>query len=186
MTADRDRELVDAVHAQVLAHHPAGARETASREEILDALERLPRPLDEDADRRHVTGSAIIVSERGVLLLVHRRLGFWMQPGGHLDPGETPDAAAARETREETGLRARHPADGPQLVHVDVHEAAAHHVHLDLRYLLVAPPTDPSPPPGESQQVQWFSWEEAFTVGDESLHAALAAARPLAEELVGR
>jgi len=185
MPADGDRALVRAVRAQVVAHAPADAREQASRDEILDALDRLPSPLDEHADPRHVTGSAIVVSERGVLLLVHRRLGFWMQPGGHVDPGEAPWDAAARETREETGLDARHPDAGSRLVHVDVHEAAFRHEHLDLRYLLLVPPDDPAPPPRESQQVRWFAWDEAFTVGDESLHAALAAARPLAMALVG-
>ena len=40
---------------------------------------------------------------RGILLLVHRRLGIWLQPGGHVDPGETPWEAARRETVEETG-----------------------------------------------------------------------------------
>ena len=148
------------------------------------ALDRLAAPFDEHADLMHVTGSAIVAGRRGVVLLVHRRLGFWMQPGGHVDPGEAPWEAARRETREETGLAAVHPADGPRLVHVDVHQAARGHTHLDLRYLLLAPDRDPTPAPGESQEVRWFDWDEAFTVGDESLHGALVAARPLARRLV--
>src|SRR5688500_10821251 len=39
-----------------------------------------------------------------VLLHWHRRLGLWLPPGGHIDPGELPDEAAVRETLEETGL----------------------------------------------------------------------------------
>jgi hypothetical protein len=57
-------------------------------------------------------------------------------------------------------------------------------VHLDLRYLLLAPDADPAPPAHESQAVRWFAWDEAFTVGDESLHHALSAARPLARRFV--
>lgn len=47
-------------------------------------------------------------SSRTGLLLVQRRYdpdaGRWALPGGHLDPGETDQAAAARECREETGV----------------------------------------------------------------------------------
>ena len=45
-----------------------------------------------------------------------------------------------------------HPPGGPRLIHVDVHDAAHGHTHLDLRYLLVAPDRDPAPPPGESPE----------------------------------
>ncbi len=183
MTIDDPAVLVAAVRAAVTAHPGGDAREARSRAEILDALDRLAAPFDEHADPVHVTGSAIVAGRRGVVLLVHRRLGFWMQPGGHVDPGEAPWEAARRETLEETGLAAVHPADGPCLVHVDVHRAARGHTHLDLRYLLLAPDRDPTPAPGESQDVRWFDWDEAFAVGDESLHGALVAARPLARRL---
>jgi 8-oxo-dGTP pyrophosphatase MutT (NUDIX family) len=103
----------------------------------------------------------------------HRRLGIWLQPGGHLDPGETPWEAAVREASEETGLPLRHPLAGPRLVHVDVHPAAAGHVHLDLRYLVETSDHEPRPPPGESQEVRWFAWPEALALADEGLAGAL-------------
>ena len=43
------------------------------------------------------------------LLILHRRLGVWLPPGGECNPGETPAEAAARELFEETGLRGRFP-----------------------------------------------------------------------------
>ena len=69
---------------------------------------RLARPFDEHADPVHVTGSAFIVGPRGIVLLRHRRLGIWVQPGGHVDAGETPWDGARREAVEETGLPVRH------------------------------------------------------------------------------
>lgn len=142
-------------------------------------LDRLEDPFDRHADPTHVTASAIVVGDRGVVLHRHRRLHRWMQPGGHLDPGETPAEAMVRECAEETGLCVHHPPGGPTLVHVDVHPAANGHVHLDLRYLVWAPDEEPVPGPGESRDVAWFSWEDGLTVADEALVGALRSARRL-------
>ena len=166
------------VHA-ITDHVPGDNREALARAAVLDALARLPRPFDRHADLTHVTGSAVVVGRRGVLLLRHRRRHRWLQPGGHGDPGESPDVAAVRETAEETGLGAVHPAGGPVLVHVDVHTAADDHVHLDIRYLLLGPDADPAPPPGESQEVAWFPWEDAAELADDALAGALRTARRL-------
>ena len=154
-------------------------REALSKAIVLEELERLDRPFDEGADPTHVTASAIVVGQRGVVLHRHRRLYRWLQPGGHIEPGESPEVAVVRECVEETGLAVAHPVDGPTLVHVDVHPAARGHVHLDLRYLLTAPDDDPSPGPGESQEVAWFMWDEAVAMADDALAGALESARRL-------
>lgn len=137
----------------------------------------LPQPLDEHADPTHVTGSAVVLDHRGhVLLHRHKRLGLWLQPGGHLEPGETPAQAARRETREETGVDGAHPPAGPHLVHVDVHEGPRGHVHLDLRYLLLADAQALRPGAGESPDVAWLSPKEARRRADRSFTSALDAA----------
>jgi 8-oxo-dGTP pyrophosphatase MutT (NUDIX family) len=169
--------LWTAVHGAVSSRVPADDREVDARERFLAELERLPFPFSEDADPTHVTASAIVVGARGTVLHVHRRMGGWFQPGGHVEAGETPWDAAVRESVEETGLPVRHPDGGPELVHVDVHDAPRGHLHLDLRYRLLAPDDDPVPAPGESQEARWFSWEEADEVADQSLRNALRAAR---------
>jgi 8-oxo-dGTP pyrophosphatase MutT (NUDIX family) len=172
------RHLVAAVRVDVAARVPADARETWSCRQTLAYLDWLPAPLDEHADPTHVTGSAIVVDGDGrVLLHRHKRLGRWLQPGGHLDPGEHPADAAVRETREETGLTAAHPPGGPRLVHVDVHEGPRGHLHLDLRYLLRADGTARlAPADGESPDVAWFAAAEAVGRGDASVAAAIRAA----------
>jgi 8-oxo-dGTP pyrophosphatase MutT (NUDIX family) len=175
--------LVEGARDEVEFHWAADRREERSRTRILDALARLPRPFDKGADLEHVTGSAVVVGRRGTVLHRHKRLGRWLQPGGHLEPGEGPWDAALRESQEETGLSLHHPLEGPRLLHLDVHEAAEGHIHLDFRYLLLAPDEEPTPPPGESPEARWYSWEAALAMADDALVGALDVARKQPEAL---
>ena len=165
------------IRALVTARVPADERESSSRGRFLAELDRLPEPCSEAAGPVHVTASAIVVGRRGTVLHRHRRLGRWLQPGGHVEAGEDPAAAAIRETVEETGLAVTHPAGGPRLVHVDVHDGGRGHTHLDLRFLVVAPDADPAPGPGESPDVAWYDWDAAAAIADDALIGALRAAR---------
>lgn len=159
--------------ASLATHVPFDARESASLIRIRAALSWLRDPFAEDADPWHVTASAIVVDEHGrVLLHRHKALGIWMQPGGHLDPGETPGQAVLREVTEETGLTATHCSDTP--FHVDVHEGPRGHVHLDIRWLLETDGTARlQPGPGESPDVAWFDLAEALELADAGLRGAL-------------
>ncbi|MEK6220788.1 MAG: NUDIX hydrolase, partial [Chloroflexota bacterium] len=48
--------------------------------------------------------STIVFNENNqVLLMLRRDFRVWTLPGGRIDPGETPQEAAVRESQEETG-----------------------------------------------------------------------------------
>ncbi len=169
---------------------PADEEEARHRARILSFVRRHRDPFDRRLAEGHLTGSAITVSADGrrVLLLHHRKLGRWLQPGGHAEPGETSgEQVALREATEETGIAglALHPT-APRPLDVDVHDIPARdaepaHAHLDLRYLVVAPPAPvASPDRAELEALSWVAWEEASTLGpDAGLRRALAKARAI-------
>ena len=163
------------------AHRPVDAREQESIDTFVHIAPSLADPANENADPVHVTASAIVVTDAGdkVALHLHKRLNMWLQPGGHIEEGETPADGALREAAEEIGVPVRHHADGGLLFHVDVHPGPKGHTHLDLRYLVRAPEVVPQPAEGESKEVGWFSWDEAVAMADAGLVGALAAARAL-------
>lgn len=169
--------IIDDVLVAVRARQPIDADEEASiaalEHHVGDLLARGCDPFSQEADPVHITGSAIVVGRRGTILLHHRRLGIWVQPGGHVDPGEAPWEAALREANEETGLDLGFYEGHVELVHVDVHAGGRGHTHLDLRYLLSGDDGDPAPAAGESQQVHWFDWPRAITRADDARLVAL-------------
>jgi 8-oxo-dGTP pyrophosphatase MutT (NUDIX family) len=171
-------------------HTPADAEEARDRDRILAFVARHERPFDRAIGEGHLTGSAITVSVDGsrVLLLHHRKLGRWLQPGGHGDPGETTgEQVALREAFEESGIAGLSlDAAAPRPLDVDVHDIPARgeepaHQHLDLRYLVRAPGgARVSPALAELHEIRWVDWDGVATLDpDHGLRRALAKARAL-------
>jgi 8-oxo-dGTP pyrophosphatase MutT (NUDIX family) len=154
-------------------------------------VERLRRLVAEAADPwtraslLHVTGSAVVVHPptRRVLLRWHDRMQAWLQVGGHADPGESdPYAIAAREAREETGLRdlvAWPDANSPRVLQVAVVPVPAgkgepEHEHGDIRYALATSHPEGIAPESESAELKWMPVEDAIQgVGWDNLRVCL-------------
>ncbi len=151
-------------------HAAADSLEALHLEAIRAFVAAHANPFDRTLPEGHVTGSAFVVSADGtrILLVRHRRLGCWLQPGGHAEPGEQDaEAVALREAREETGIDGLvlHPS-APRPLDVDVHRVPGGdqqpaHDHFDVRYLVVAPEgAEPAPEMAEVTGARWFTWAE--------------------------
>ena len=173
---------------QLRAHLPEDDEEDVDLRTIRVFVAQHAAPFDRRIVQGHLTASAVVMSAEGdrILLLHHRKLDRWLQPGGHGDPGETSgEAVALREALEETGLAglALHPA-APRPLDVDVHDIPARpdepaHQHLDLRYLVMAPrEAGLRRSVEETNDLRWFSWDELSGLGlDHGLTRLLAKAR---------
>ena len=114
----------------------------------------------------HITGSAWIVNEdlSKVLLVLHAKLGRWLQPGGHADGDENVLNVALREAKEETGLR-NIQILSPVIFDIDIHPIPARkdfpeHLHYDVRFLLQASERDLLAISDESTDLKWFPVDE--------------------------
>ena len=155
--------------------------------EVLSRAMRLARSGDPtDRDRfspGHFTASGFVVSpdESSLLLIHHRRLDRWLQPGGHIDPEDaSPIAAAAREVTEETGVVVEPIL--PDLIDLDIHSIPPRipepaHEHFDLRFAFRAM-NEALVPADEVHDAVWVPWEDldAYVV-DASVTRATAALR---------
>ena len=173
-----------------LTHHePADAGEATSLARIRALLAGPDDPFARTTLAGHVTGSAIVARPDGstFLLVRHRKLGRWLQPGGHVDPADASVLdTAVREVREETGITDARAALAGRVLDVDVHPIPARpdepaHAHFDLRYLLTTAGHSPlAGAPDEVTAVAWLSFAEAVMAGaDESLVRALRKAHAI-------
>jgi len=128
------------------------------------------------------TASGFIIRTDGpeprVLLIRHKKLGVWIQPGGHVELHETPRQAIAHELREETGYElgqlellqpaARikrltvtklHPV--PVLHNTHAFDNEGNHFHTDIVYAFVTDQLPRHPVDvGESADFRWLTAAE--------------------------
>lgn len=117
-----------------------------------------------DAVLRYTAAGSVVVYDGRVLVLRRPGRGEVRLPKGHVEPGETAQEAALRETREESGYTDLVvQADlGTQLVEF---ERDGQRVVRTERYFLMEPVGQAfQPVDGEPQfEPIWLSWDEALT-----------------------
>lgn len=184
---DGQRGLASAVddlgeaRRQVLAAELVGDQQHDVRAQVLAFCDEHPDALVRSCLSGHLTGSGLVVDPQSLetLLIHHAKLGRWLQPGGHADGDGNLGAVAWREASEETGLvdlRLVSPA-----VDIDVHTIPARpgepeHLHLDLRFLVLAGPDRRMAPNHETLGARWMKADDPVIVANDELERAVSRA----------
>ena len=141
---------------------PPTAEQRATRDRMLAFVDAHPRDAHlRSCEPGHLTASAILLdaSGRKVLLTHHRKLGRWLQLGGHCDGDPDLARVALREATEESGIEGL--AIDPIPIDVDIHSIPARkgepeHLHFDTRFLVRAPEGARERASDESLELRWF------------------------------
>jgi len=163
------------------SHYP---NEATVVRQITNLVKNSPDCFDRTCRPGHITGSAWVLShDRTHCLLVHhRKLNRWLQPGGHADGQTDIEAVALREAQEESGLQKldlQHTGGALVPLDIDVHVIPARldattksivedaHKHHDIRFLFVAAEGQELVLSEESHDLRWFSRKELLDITQE-------------------
>ena len=143
---------LEAVREQLSNYAPDDAREAGFVARMLELCGAAGATERAHFEPGHFTASAFVLSpdRRDLVLIFHKKLGIWVQPGGHVEPTDADLMdSARREVLEEVGLGELEiiQRGDSTLFDVDIHPIPARkldpaHEHFDVRFAFVAAKRD--------------------------------------------
>lgn len=140
---------------------PKYLEEAEYKSQMLDFLNAHGDCFERSLSCGHFTGSCWVVNPDNskFLLTLHKKIGLWLQLGGHADGDSNLAHVAHREAYEESGL------DHIDLVSAEIFDIGVHliepykgipaHYHYDVRFLLRAS-NENIKISDESDDLRWF------------------------------
>ncbi len=164
-----------------LATYPATwPEERATTQKLIGFVEQHAGCFERSLAVGHVTGSAWVINQAGthVLLTHHKKLGKWLQLGGHADGDSNILRTALREVREESGLTAFEPVS-TDIFDIDIHlipkrKGNPAHYHYDIRFAIQVTGSEEYVVSDESHDLAWVEVKSLnqFTLEESMLRMA--------------
>ena len=180
--------LFPSLHQLLTEYRPADEAEKQSQMQMLNLVGN-PRCLLRENLAEHFTASAFIIAPNSdrTLLTHHRKIGRWLQLGGHADGDEDLAAVAMKESFEESCLTKLRLLS-PRPFDLDVHEISAHktvptHLHHDVVFLIEADPEEALVVSEESLDLAWSDFDDPRVTGHSRLTRMAAKVRRLRQNL---
>jgi 8-oxo-dGTP pyrophosphatase MutT (NUDIX family) len=179
LTGDAARRLLRSCQEALQGWDPPTTFQDRLRRDYLDHLSRHPDGWARTCGGAHLTASSLVCEPGSgrVLLTLHKKIGRWLQTGGHLEETDTTiQDAALREATEESGLRDL--SLDPEPLLLSRHEVVclgAPTWHLDVQYLVRAPAGSTPVVGAESADLRWFH-PDGLPQVDQSVRELVAAA----------
>ncbi|GGM80437.1 NUDIX hydrolase [Dyadobacter beijingensis] len=152
----------DSLLALLAAYEPEPGLEAEMHDDTVDFVKQHPDCFERSLLKGHITASGWVLSpdKDTVLLMHHRKLDRWFQPGGHCDGDPDVRTVAMKEVMEETGI-ADLQALQKGIFDVDVHLIPENkdipaHYHYDIRFAFKAAEGQEIVLNSESKDVQWI------------------------------
>ncbi len=147
------------------AYSADGLLERNHKREMISFLKNNDTCFERSCWRGHFTASAWVVNseETHILLMHHRKLGIWVQLGGHADGDKNLLAVSMKEVWEESGIKTRPITDkifDISIHHIPEYELDKEHYHYDVRFLLKSTGNDTIVKNEESIDIRWFQANE--------------------------
>ena len=159
--------MLTEIYQRISAHKSFDHTEEIPNRQTFRFIESHPNNLERSCLLGHLTGSAWLVApdRRSTVLIHHKKLKRWLQPGGHADGNGNLFQVALYEASEETGLDLSIFIPVTNLIFdIDVHKipkrgAEPAHTHYDIRYIFQVPEIN-LPGNDESYKVRFVPFDE--------------------------
>jgi len=162
------------------SHQPTSEKERQDTKQTIEFVQSTSRFWQRDTLPGHITASAWVVdmTYRYAVLVHHKKLNQWFQPGGHIENDIDILAAAKREAMEETGIKQLKVVSNP-IFDIDVHSIPANksmpqHWHFDIRFAFLADAAVQPHVSDESHDVRWVPLEELAQLNNDESIARMA------------
>jgi len=170
------QDAIASLQSQFLAHAVACPGEAEEARRFVALLGEGVRAFTRERLEGHFTASALLLSADGrrTLLTHHRKLGRWLQPGGHADGDVDLARVALTEASEESGLPGLRVEGG--IFDLDRHwiperKGVPGHWHHDVRYVVRAGTDERYVVGEESNDLAWL--DVGAVAADEAMDASL-------------